>query len=486
MTLAISNEVELKLDLTPEAADALEAAGVFAGEPEVIVQQAVYFDTPGHDLAEAGLSLRVRRSGDKRVQTVKVDGGAASAGMFVRSEWERDIEDDAPIVDDTTPIPALLGEKAAAIRPLFTVENERRLWNVDGVEIALDRGRAIAGERETPFHEIELELKGGDPAALFALARRTDAAAPVHLGVLSKAERGYRLLGPAPGVAKASPVKLTATMTAASAFQAIVQSCLRHHRLNVPLILDHQDAAGLHQARVALRRLRSALAIHKPMLGDGRAAALNDELRWLAGELGKARDVDVLLDRADEGALRDRLLAARADAYGTAIAALQSPRARGLMIDIVEWVAAGDWLSSRDGADLRGLPAREFAAKALDRFRRKVKKSGHDLEELDDEARHEVRKAAKKLRYAAEFFGALYGRKRERRRHKRFVAALEHLQDELGALNDLAHAPEVLRSLDLADDPAAQALLGPDDRTDLLEAAAEAHDALVDAKRFWR
>lgn len=486
MTVAISNEVELKLELTPDAADALEAASVFAGEPNIVIQRAVYFDTPDHDLAEAGLSLRVRRNGDRRVQTVKVDGGAASAGMFVRSEWERDVEDDAPIVDDATPILALLGEKAAAIRPLFTVENERRLWVADGVEIALDRGRAVAGERETPINEIELELKGGDPAALFALARRIDAAAPVYLGVLSKAEGGYRLLGPAPGVAKASAVKLTETMTAASAFQAIVQSCLRHHRLNVPLILDQQDAVGLHQARVALRRLRSALAIHKPMLGDGRAATLNDELRWLAGELGKARDVDVLLDRAVDGALRDRLLAARADAYGTAIAALQSPRARALMIDIVEWVAAGDWLSNRDGADLRALPAREFAAKALDRFRRKVKKSGRDLEELDDEARHEVRKAAKKLRYAAEFFGALYDRKRERRRHKRFVAALEHLQDELGALNDLAHAPEVLRSLDLADDPAAQALLGPDVRTDLLEAAAEAHDALVDAKRFWR
>lgn len=484
MTLAISSEVELKLELTPEAADALEAAGVFPGDPEIIRQHAIYFDTPDHDLAKAGLSLRVRRSGDKRIQTIKA-AGAAAAGMFVRPEWEREVEDDTPVIDDTTLVPALIGEKIAEIDPLFTVENERRLWLIDGVEIALDRGRVVAGEREAPIYEVELEQKGGEPAAFFAFARRIDAAAPVHLGVLSKAERGYRLLGPAPGAAKAGPVQLAETMTAAAAFQAIVQSCLRHHRLNVPLIFDHQDAGALHQARVALRRLRSALSIHKPMLGD-HAQALNGELRWLAGELGKARDIDVLLDRAETSPLRDRLLSARADAYANAIAALRSDRARGLMIDIAEWTALGDWLSGRDGRDLRALPARDFAAKALDRFRRKVKKSGRDLEELDDEARHEVRKAAKKLRYAAEFFGALYVRKRERRRHKRFVAALEALQDELGALNDLAHAPEVLRGLGLADDPAARPLLGPDDRADLLEAAAEAHDALVDAKRFWR
>lgn len=485
MTSGISSEVELKLELTLEAADALEAAAVFPGDPEVIVQRALYFDTPDHDLSRAGLSLRIRLTGEQRVQTIKADG-AAAAGMFVRSEWEREVADDTPIIDDATPIPTLLGDKVEVLGGLFTVENERRIWMGDGVEIALDRGRAVAGERETPIHEVELEQKGGDAAALFALARRIDAVAPVHLGVLSKAERGYRLLGPAPGVAKADPVELTASLTAAAAFQQIVRSCLRHHRLNVPLIIDRQDAGALHQARVALRRLRSALSIHKPMLGHGRAEVLNGELRWLAGELGKARDLDVLLDRATAGPLRDRLTVARTDAYAGAIAALRSDQARGLMIDVAEWIAVGDWLSDAAGQDVRAVPAREFAAKALDRFRRKVKKDGRDLETLDDEARHEVRKAAKKLRYASEFFGALYDRKCERRRHKRFVAALEALQDELGALNDLAHAPQVLHSLGLADDPAAAALLGPDDRTDLLEMAAEAHDALVDAKRFWR
>lgn len=489
MTTSVTNqvevEVELKLELTPDAADALETAGLFAGEPEIVRQHAIYFDTPDHDLSKAGLSLRVRRNGDTRVQTIKADS-AAAAGMFVRTEWERDVEDDTPVVDSTTPIPALLADKVAQIAPLFTVENERRLWVDDGIEVSLDRGRVIAGEREAPLREVELEQKSGDPAALFALARRIDAVVPVHLGVLSKAERGYRLLGPAPAAARAEPVKLTVAMTAASAFQKIVRACLRHFRLNVPLVLDRRDAAALHQARVAIRRLRSALSIHKPMLGDGRTEYLNGELRWLARELGKARDLDVLTERTGNGPIRDRLLSARVDAYTNAIAALESARARALMIDIAQWATIGRWLSSPDGRERRELPAGDFAAQVLDRFRRKVKKDGRNLETLDDEARHEVRKAAKKLRYAAEFFATLYERKHARPRHKRFLLVLETLQDQLGVLNDLATAPEVLNSLDLADDPRATALLDTGKKADLIKAAAEAYDALVDAKRFWR
>lgn len=479
------DEVELKLDLTPDAADVLEASGLFPGAPRVIAQHSVYFDTPDHDLAKAGLSLRVRRTGDTYVQTIKVDG-ASAAGMFVRPEWEREIAGESPLLDDTIPLPALLGNKAATIAPLFTVENERRLWIGDGLEIALDRGRIIAGERESPVHEVELEQKGGDAAALFSLARHINAAVPVHLGVLSKAARGYRLLGPAPAAVKSVPIKLTATMSAADAFRAIAHACLHQFRLNVPLILCRQDASAVHQARVALRRLRSALTIHKAMLGGGTAVLLNNALRWLAGELGKARDLDVLIARAGNRSIRDRLLPARAQAYANAIAALQSDRARELMIDIVEWIEFGDWLARPDGESLRALPAPAFAAKALDHFRRRVKKRGRDLEALDEEARHEVRKAAKRLRYAADFFASLYEKKRERRRRKKFIATLTALQDALGALNDIASARDILHYLGLGEDPDASALLGADEAADALEAAAEAHDTLVDTKRFWR
>ncbi len=115
-----------------------------------------------------------------------------------------------------------------------------------------------------------------------------------------------------------------------------------------------------------------------------------------------------------------------------------------------------------------------------------MRKDGRDLVEADDEARHQVRKDAKKLRYAAEFFAALFDRKRDRRRYKRFVAALEGLQDHLGALNDLATAPDVLARLGVSDNPGAAVLLAPGNKKVLLEDAEESRDGLIDAKRFWR
>jgi triphosphatase len=115
-----------------------------------------------------------------------------------------------------------------------------------------------------------------------------------------------------------------------------------------------------------------------------------------------------------------------------------------------------------------------------------VKKGGRCIADVDDEARHEVRKDAKKLRYAAEFFKSMFERKRERRRFKRFVAALEELQDQLGALNDLATAMHVLNRLGVDDDPGAATLLAKGSKEALLDAAADAHHQWVDIKRYWR
>lgn len=484
----MAEEIELKLELTPDAADAIAASGLLAGDPQTAQQRSIYFDTPDRILSKAGLSLRIRRSGRKRVQTVKADG-ASAAGLFARSEWERPVKDDTPILDDAAPIRALLGDAADAIAPAFEVKIERRTWIVSEgdttIELVLDRGEAVAGDRRSPICEIELELKQGDPAGLFALARRIDAAAPVRLGVLSKAERGYRLTGQAARMVKAEPVMLAGDMMAAQAFRHIVQACIRQFRLNEALLQVDRDPGALHQARVALRRLRSAFSIFKPMIGEG-GANLREELRWLASELGDARNLDVLLERARPGSLHDRIAAAREAAYDRVGDALASTRVRGLMLDLAEWIAGGTWLGASGGDTDGNRPARAFAITALDRFRRKVKKDGRDLARADDEMRHEVRKDAKKLRYAAEFFASLFERKREKRRYKRFIAALEALQDQLGALNDIATAPEMLEKLGVAGDPDAPRLLAKGQNKKLLQAAEDAHEDLFDTKRFWR
>src|SRR3546814_13103303 len=120
-------------------------------------------------------------------------------------------------------------------------------------------------------------------------------------------------------------------MTAADAFRHIAQSCVRQFRLNEALLLAGRDAGALHQVRVALRRLRSAFSIFKPVIGGDAHTPLRDELRWLASELANARNLDVLLERAKPGALRDRIAASREAAYDAVGEVLASARVRALM-----------------------------------------------------------------------------------------------------------------------------------------------------------
>ncbi len=483
MTSGALEEVELKFEMTGEAADAFDAAKLFGVDLDLVRQHTIYFDTPEHSLADAGLSLRIRRVGRKRVQTVKLAAGAA-AGLCRRQEWECKVKGDLPVLDASSPIVTLLGDRIGDLAPVFVIENERRLWQQDGIEIALDRGRVIAGERESFFCEVELEQKTGDCATLFALSRRIAKVAPVRLGVLSKAQRGYRLLGPLPGAAKAEPIVLRPDMVAAEALQVIARSCIRQFRLNEMLILQNQDSEALHQARVALRRLRSAFSIYRAVLTDKKSIALVAELRWLAGVLGEPRDLDVLVDRLCDGSLRERLIEARADAYTKAVRSLSTARSRTLLLDLAEWLAIGEWHMRLEPVT-RDLPARTVASSALERYRRKVRKGGRTLEQLDDTARHEVRKAAKKLHYAADFFATLYAEKNEPRRHRKFLQALKDLQDQLGALNDFAIGPALLARLDLANHPQASALFRTKEKQRLLAAAADAREELIDAKRFW-
>ena len=485
----MADEIELKLELTPKTVELVASSGVLPHDFTTAKQISIYFDTPAQTLRKAGLTLRIRRCNGKRIQTVKADG-ASAAGLFARSEWERSVRNDTPIIDDTTPVGALLGSESGGVMPLFEVHVERRTWNVQQhnstIEVVVDRGYVVANDRSSSICEMELELKDGNSDALFTLARQIDAVVPLHLGVLTKSERGYQLTRPVMTVFNAEPLRLINDRTAAQAFQQIVQICLRQFRLNEALLQQSRNSEALHQTRVALRRLRSAFSIFKSLFDRDDAVHLRGELKWLATELGDARNLDVLLERLTVGSLRKRLESAREDAYAKVDVAFASSRVRGLMLDLAQWTATGKWLHAPDTQKSRDQTARDFASSALDRLYKRVKKDGLDLVNATNKVRHELRKDAKKLRYASEFFAGLFDSKRQKRRNKRFITALEQLQDQLGLLNDLVSAPQVLDTLGLADDPDADALLSSNKKKPLLDAAADAHEALVDTKRFWR
>jgi triphosphatase len=434
-------EVELKLVLDPDAAGRLRAHALFAGiEAGARDQKSVYFDTTNGLLRKAGFTLRIRTTEGRRVQTIKAIG--ASAGLFDRLEWERPVDGELPTLATLAGAPLEAAVPAATLRklkPRIVSTVRRTRWDLGrddaAIEAVLDEGTIEAEGRAQPLCELELELASGAPDALFAAARALAADLPLRIGVLSKAEQGLALAdGTAGKVAKAEPLVLSPDMDVTQGFAAIVAACLRHFRRNEDLVCAGRDASALHQARVAMRRLRSALSLFAPIMRREGFAELREELRWFTASLGDARNLDVYLAGADlPEAARDSLCAPREQAYGAVVAAASSPRFRRLTIDLVAWSATGPWRARRRAR----APLPDFAAARLDRLWEKVASRGASLADLDEEARHRLRIEVKKLRYAVEFVASLYA---DAPRRKRFRDALEALQESLGHLNDIATA----------------------------------------------
>ena len=482
----MSSETEIKIDLTPESLDTVLRSDLLGEPGKVLHQRSIYFDTRDRKLWQDDYTLRIRTVGGARTQTVKATGPSRS--LFARSEWETPVGGDEPVLDHTSP---LLGEFGGdlALEPVFDIETERLQWDIEEngsrIEFVIDQGEAISGDRRSPICEGEVELKDGSPSDLFVFARKIDSVSGFKFCVRSKAERGFSLIEAQKSVFKAERVNLGHDLNAATAFQAIALSCVRQFRLNEDVLLQKRNPEALHQCRVALRRLRSAISIFRSVIpGDG-PQRMKEELRWLAAVLGQARNVDVLLTKATDTDLVSKLKTARDTVYRDAIEALNSSRARALMLDLLEWLECGDYLSG-NGAGSGGCPsARDFAARALDKQRKRLKKDGQALAKVDDEHRHEVRKDAKKFRYAAEFFVSLFDDKRGSRRHKKLLVAMEALQDNLGGLNDLATGPDVLVKHGLDEHPAKDSVVSHADKAALIDRAQAAVDDILDTKRFW-
>ncbi|MEA3001265.1 MAG: triphosphatase, partial [Sphingomonadales bacterium] len=367
------NEVELKLELDPADAGALRGHPLLAGRAASTKEQvSTYFDTRKKAVRKAGYSLRIRRSGGGYVQTVK--RATSAAGLFDRPEWEAPVAGGRPEAAAlaATPLGGLLGaDRIGKLVPVVESTVDRTIWRLDHqeseVELVLDEGRIRGGGEERPLHEVEIELKSGNPGAVLDLARRLAERVPLRIGVLSKAERGFALAdGSLDKVSKAEPVAIREDMDVAEGFTAIVHACLRHFRLNEPLVAGRREPEALHQARVAMRRLRSAFSLFRPALGGDEYEALREELRWFTGTLGEARNLDVFLAGGSEAAVADRatLEAAREQAYDRVIEALDTRRFRDLMLGLVAWTDGGAWRERRKAQ----APLLDFARSRLDRL----------------------------------------------------------------------------------------------------------------------
>ncbi len=464
-------EIELKLLIEPSAVaafrrhPAIRRCALAAPQTQHLVS--IYFDTADRALRRRGLVWRVRRVGRGWVQTIKADGDAVS-GLHRRPEWESPVAGPRPDLAAFVPLPeglaALTGDLATiqpALAPSFRSDLRRTVWRLrlpegSAVELALDRGVLRAGDRERPLCEAELELDSGDPAALFDFALELAERVPLRVGYQSKAERGFALeqrrVNPA---VKSQPVGLASDLTLEAAFGAIVGSCLAQVQANEAGVIEGGDADCLHQMRVGLRRLRTALRLFRRWIGL--PPSLQQGLDRLAAVLGAARDAEVLagdtLSHVLAGAAHDPALYRLHKALG-ATAAAQHRRAAALIagadharlsLGLGAWLHGRRWRESIDpeAAVAIGLPVGAAADRILVRCRKRLAAADPGAGPVLPEQRHAVRIAAKRLRYAIEFFAGLYPPERTRRTLVRLVA----LQDELGWLNDVAVADAALRQL---------------------------------------
>lgn len=466
-------ERELKMQFAAGQAkkfhDSSFLASLLTEAPHTERLLSTYFDTEDLALYRCGASLRVRTAGDHHVQTLKT-AGSTRAGLYEREEIECAVNGNAP---DPAALPAdnlkgsdigkLLGDADLVnrLKPVFVTQVERcvsllRLPQGDEIELALDEGLVKAGDAAAPIHEVEMELKRGEPDHLYQFALDLLEIVPLRIGYVSKSSRGYELVVQEHSEpVRAQPLKLKKGDTVEQAFRRVAENCLAQIHGNERGVVSGHDPSSVHQMRVGLRRLRSAFDLFERVITA--PPSFQEELRWIAGELGAARDWEVIasstLPTAFDGAPDDThggavTQAAREIARQNrtrAAAAVDSVRYTRLIIELTRWLDQAGWRGSLNDDQRPALDKSivRFAGKTLCKRHERLLKRGRNLPDLDAQRRHRARIAAKKLRYATEFFASLYPKQVVRH----YIASLSKLQDDLGWRNDVVVADGLLRTL---------------------------------------
>ena len=252
-------------------------------------------------------------------------------------------------------------------------------------------------------------------------------------------------------VRKAPPIKINEEQTIADVFATILLSCIRHFRLNEALIVADRNVEALHQGRVAMRRLRAALSLFRPVIRRSTFRELRHDLRWFTAALGEARNLDVFAQAYGSSlapADLKRLREARERAYDVAIEHIKSQRSRDLFTGILGWLETAPWQRRQANSSIR-----PFATQRLQQLWEQVDSAAAHIDTLSDDDLHLLRIDIKKMRSGVAFRGALY----DRERVKAWSKALEALQDGLGEWNDEVLARELAQtfSVTLPNKPAA-------------------------------
>ncbi len=461
MAIAEHLEIETKFDV-----DTALALPVLTGLPGVLEVagptehqlDATYFDTSGLALAAAKVTLRRRTGGEDAGWHLKLPL-AEQTRREVRAPLTAGDGADSVLAELLGAVRVLIRDHAlAAVATLSTRRLVYLLLGENGVvlaEVCDDSVTAVVpGDvvRADAWREWEVELVDGSRELLEAAGVALTTAGATASGHASKL---VRALGPAAPSVTPSSFDLPARPTAAEVLTTYVQNQIAEiKRLDPAFRAD--DPEALHDLRVAVRRLRSVLATYRPLLENAPVVELRDGLRWLGGTLGEARDAEVLRAELKEAVggqpaelvlgsvavrIDDDLSTSYQRGRAVALAALDETRYFRLL-DQLDAVVAEPPLSPLGSKQaLKVVPA--LVAKDWRRLRRLARRAESVT---DDPARghalHEVRKAAKRLRYGAEAAHPLIGRKAAR-----LAAAAKNIQTILGVHHDTVVIREVLRRL---------------------------------------
>ncbi|MDF2118019.1 CYTH and CHAD domain-containing protein [Roseiarcaceae bacterium H3SJ34-1] len=429
-----------------------------------------YFDTENEALRAADMVLRVRKVRSRHLLTFKWRNPDAS-NPFERGEVEVRLPGPEPDI-------SLLGEAAAdrireicgdsPLLPRFTTEIKRRVADLRAglstIEVAIDRGKVIAGEHQENIEEIEFELVEGELGDVLDLAVRISDACGLTLGAQTKSERGYLLASQkGPKAVRAGAMSLAEDAATEHLIGAILGDTVEQFVANWPGFLQAELPEAVHQMRVGLRRLRAAIKLFQREFPCSEFARFEQRARDIASAMGPARDMDAFIDLVETGpqaalpndahyaGLLEGAAKRRTEGYGHVRDILLAPATTRFVLELHALTLRRSWRGALDVAGLGKLsePAPVFAARTLERLHKRARKRGKDLEHLTPEDRHRLRIAFKDLRYAAEFFAPLYSQKSARQ----FTRTLSSLQDVFGAYNDTISAHAIVAALETANGP---------------------------------
>jgi triphosphatase len=441
----MATESELKLRVKPEQLAKfkrlLKACQVT--KPVTRRLHNVYFDTPEFDLHERKMALRLRRVGGKWLQTLK-GGGSVVAGLHQRDEHEMEVPngkldlslfgEDLSDEDFSIPLRKKLG-------PLFATDFYRTSYTIDWqgalIEVCLDRGEVRTDRRSEPICEVELELVSGEPLKLFELALSLLDIAPFELEMVSKAEKGFRLVTNFVSM----PVKLEMPQeadTLTGRLQAYIWACLMHMQDNLHGAMEGTDPEYLHQMRVALRRLRVLLRICEKIHTDTDLSDLRDASANLGSRLGRIREWDVFSAQIKASHLgesgRRAISAYAANKRCEIFSELPFLEIQRLLLRFAIWMGGDYWQHAKKCEPKLS----KFARRHLQKLHKRYMHARHLYREM--EQLHALRIQAKKLRYSAELFSGLY----EGKKVKSYLEGLGLVQESLGDIHDIIVAKSLL------------------------------------------